>query len=406
VRIRAGREDEIPWSEPEDRSTAEGQLAPSDEDQMHPAEVRLGEGDGPGRAELELPVPGILEAKLAKHGTEQVHVRPFTGGETPDENIETSAHGTVRPTAATPWPDSTREDGRMSQTRTSLVTGGTGGIGYAVALGLARAGDRVLFVGRDAARGMEVLKELQRSSPGKDHAFLRADLSLMREAHRVAGEALRRAPRLDAVVCCAGVLSFVPEWTDEGLERTLALNYLGRFLLARRTLPALQRSPSGRLVLVANAGKYRDTLDLGELEHRPRRQGLQVSGRTQVANDLLALELARRLSGTPVEVTCVFPGVTRTDVFRNARGTPWWGSLLAPLLTRLGQSPERAARTPLHLASSPQAVGKGGRFYGPDLRERPIPRWLRPERAEALWSVTEKLLGPWLDEWTRAVGSG
>jgi NAD(P)-dependent dehydrogenase (short-subunit alcohol dehydrogenase family) len=294
----------------------------------------------------------------------------------------------------------------MSPTRTSLVTGGTGGIGYAVALGLARAGDRVLFVGRDAARGAEVLKELQRSGRGEDHAFLQADLSLMREGRRVAGEALRRAPRLDAVVCCAGVLSFVPEWTDEGLERTLALNYLGRFLLARSTLPALQRSPSGRLVLVANAGKYRDTLDLGELQHWPRRQGLDVSGRTQVANDLLALELARRLAGSHVEVTCVFPGMTRTDVFRNARGVPWWGRLLAPVLTRLGQPPERAAWTPVHLASSPEAVGSGGRFYGPNLREQPLPAWLRAERAEALGSATETLLAPWLDERSRAVRGG
>src|SRR5262245_26912788 len=163
---------------------------------------------------------------------------------TPDEEIETAAHGTDHLTAATPEPEPGTEDGLASETRTSLVTGGTGGIGRAVGLGLARAGDTVLFVGRDAARGREVLEELRRIAPGKDHAFFQADLSLMRDIGPVAAEALRRAPHLDAVVCCAGVLSFASEWTDEGLERTLALNYLGRFLLARRTLPALQRSSS------------------------------------------------------------------------------------------------------------------------------------------------------------------
>jgi NAD(P)-dependent dehydrogenase (short-subunit alcohol dehydrogenase family) len=139
----------------------------------------------------------------------------------------------------------------MSQMRTALVTGGTGGIGRAVAMALAREGDRVLLVGRDAVRGAEVLEELRRLAPGADHAFLRADLSLMRETARVTDEALRRAPGLDAVVCCAGVLSFVPEWTDEQLERTLALNYLGRFLL----VAARASGPPGLTLRAAGPGR-------------------------------------------------------------------------------------------------------------------------------------------------------
>ena len=295
----------------------------------------------------------------------------------------------------------------MSERRTALVTGGTGGIGRAVAVALAHRGDRVLFVGRDAARGAEVLAQLQRAAPDADHGFIRADLSLMRESVRVALEVLRHAPRLDAVVCCAGVLSFVPEWTDEGLERTLALNYLGRFLLARLTLPSLRQSASGRLVLVANAGKYRDTLDLEDLEHRRGPAGLEVSARSQVANDLLTIDLARQLGGSAPEVTCVFPGVTRTDVFRNARGAPRLARLVAPVLTAvLGRSPESAARTPVHLAASPQAIGIGGRFFGPDLEERRVPDWIRPDRALALRNATERLLASWLEPAHRPAASG
>ena len=104
-----------------------------------------------------------------------------------------------------------------------MVTGGTGGIGRAVALGLARGGDRVLFVGRSADRGARVLDELRRARPGADHAFLRADLSLLSDTARAADEVARRTDRLDAAVFCAGVLSTVPEWTEEGLERNFAL---------------------------------------------------------------------------------------------------------------------------------------------------------------------------------------
>lgn len=140
-----------------------------------------------------------------------------------------------------------------STPRFSLVTGGTDGIGRAVALQLAAGGDRVLFVGRDAERGAEVLSALRAARPGVQHVFLQADLSLLSEAARVADEVEHLTDRLDAAIFCAGVLALRPEWTREGLERTFVLNYLSRYLLATRLVPALTLAPAGRLVLVANA---------------------------------------------------------------------------------------------------------------------------------------------------------
>src|SRR5918997_6554518 len=282
--------------------------------------------------------------------------------------------------------------------RAALVTGGTDGIGRAVALGLARGGDRVLFVGRNTERGARVLAELREARPGPGHTFLPADLSLLSETARVADEVARLTDRLDAAVFCAGILSTVPEWTAEGLERNFVLNYLSRFLLARRLLPSLSKAPSGRLVLVANAGKYADSLDFDDLQHRHGKPGFRVAGRTQFANDLLATELASRLRDTRVEVTCVYPGVTDTAVFRNARGLPPVVRALAPVITRLmASSPEEAAQTPVFLAQDTRATGTGGRFYGPKLKERAIPaRARRPERRSELWETSEDLVRPYL----------
>jgi NAD(P)-dependent dehydrogenase (short-subunit alcohol dehydrogenase family) len=152
---------------------------------------------------------------------------------------------------------------------------------------------------------------------------------------------------LDAVVCCAGVLATVPEYTRECLERTLVVNYLSRYLLVRGTDHLLRGSPSGRVVLVANAGKYRDTLDLDDLQHRRHRPRLRVAGRTQFANDLFAVELAERWRDAGIQVACVYPGVVRTDVFGNARGVGATVRTLGRTVSRLvGSTPERAAFTP------------------------------------------------------------
>ena len=247
----------------------------------------------------------------------------------------------------------------------ALVTGGTNGIGAAVALEVARRDWRVLITGRDTDRGAAMVNALRAAGPGGGHGFIPADLALMAATAELGQKVLGMTPRLDAVVLCAGVLATRPEWTPEGLERCLAVNYLSRHLLLRLLQPRLLASPSGRVVLVANAGKYPDTLDLDDLQHRRGRAGLRVSGRTQFANDVLAVELAHRLQGTRVEVTCVYPGLVATDIFRNAQGPSARLRQLATTVQRgCWASSGRGSRHPGHPGHRPRP----GRCLRPVLR--------------------------------------
>jgi len=248
---------------------------------------------------------------------------------------------------------------------TILVTGGKG-IGGAVAAAL-RAGSRaVTTIGRTGD--------------------IRADLSLLSETAR----ATERVPaQVDAIVCCAGVLSTVAERTGEGMERALALNYLSRYVLIRNLLPRLV--PGGRIVLVANAGKYPDTLDIADLNLRGGGRGLWVSGRTQFANDLLAVALAAR---TPATVSCVYPGLVATRALRDARGVPGVLRAAAADVHRvLARSPAAAAETPARLAVDAELPGG---FYGPGCRPLRIPGRVSAARAAELWAATEELTRPWL----------
>lgn len=236
-----------------------------------------------------------------------------------------------------------------------MVTGSTG-IGGAVAAAL---GERAVTIGRGGQ--------------------IRADLSLLGETARAAGEVVARGRPLDAIVCCAGVFALRAARTAEGLERAYVLNYLSRFLLVRRLLPVLR--PDGRVVLVANAGKYRDTP--GE-----PRWGLRVSGRTQFANDLFAVELAERRP--ELAVSCVFPGLVSTRVFRDAYGVP--GPLrrvMDALQRRVGADPAEAAATPVELATG---VRRASGFYGPACAPIPVPRRVRDGRRRALWARSEELV--------------
>jgi retinol dehydrogenase 14 len=87
--------------------------------------------------------------------------------------------------------------------RTVLVTGGTGGIGRATALGLATMGAHVAITGRDRGRTEDAARGIRAVGGGRVDTFV-ADLSSQSEVRRLAGEVLQSLARVDVLVNNAG----------------------------------------------------------------------------------------------------------------------------------------------------------------------------------------------------------
>lgn len=137
---------------------------------------------------------------------------------------------------------------------TALVTGGTDGIGKAIARGLATMGAEVFIVGSDPDKGRRAERELRAAAGHHRVYFLQADLSLMRETDRLADEVVERVPRLNRLVLCAGVVRGQRMETKEGVESNFAVNYLSRFVLTGRVLKLLEaggtRGRAARIVVI------------------------------------------------------------------------------------------------------------------------------------------------------------
>jgi retinol dehydrogenase 14 len=89
--------------------------------------------------------------------------------------------------------------------RAVLVTGATGGIGKATALGLAAMGARLAITGRDCGRVEAAAREIRAAGGGQVDGFV-ADLSVQAEVRRLAAEVLDRLARLDVLVNNVGGL--------------------------------------------------------------------------------------------------------------------------------------------------------------------------------------------------------
>src|ERR1035438_10346204 len=153
--------------------------------------------------------------------------------------------------------------------KTVLVTGGTGGIGRATAIGLASMGARVGLTGRDIARTRAAAAEVATASGNPAVDPFPADMSSQAEVRRLAGEVLAAYPRLDVLVNSVGGFWPPRRLTDDGLERTFAVNHLAPFLLTGR----LTASAPARIVTVSSGAQTTGKIDFGDLQGERRYSG-------------------------------------------------------------------------------------------------------------------------------------
>lgn len=277
-----------------------------------------------------------------------------------------------------------------------LVTGGTGGIGKATAVGLAAMGARVGIVGRDISRTRAAAADIVTASGNPAVDGFPADLSSQAEVRRLAGEVLAACPRLDVLVNNVGGFWATRRLTADGLEHTFAVNHLAPFLLTDLLLDRLKASAPARIVTVSSGAHARGSINFDDLQGERRYSAQQAYSQSKLANVMFTYELARRLDGTGVTATVLHPGVVRTR-FAAEDPSPTWRVFL-PLMRLFLKSPEKGAATPIYLASSPEVEGVTGTYFADRKPKSSSPSSYDTTAAARLWQIS-------LDLVTRTAGA-
>lgn len=280
---------------------------------------------------------------------------------------------------------------------TALVTGGTDGIGKAIAVGLAHTGRCVVIVGRDADKGACVESEIRASTLNPHIYFVQADLSLVKEADRLADEVIRGCTTLSCLVHSAGIVRGRRELTAEGIESNFAVNYVSRFALSQRLLPLLTASgrPSHRSrILVISGAAQHGTFDFDDVNMASRFSTVRAILQCCRANDAFTVELADRLASageTRVTVNCLKVGVVKTNIRRQF---PAWMKLVVPLIMDplFARSAQEVAADALRLLLGPEFETVTGGLFRliQTFKAIPVPPAIKDaQMRRRLWQLSE-----------------
>lgn len=238
--------------------------------------------------------------------------------------------------------------------RTALVTGGSSGIGRAIAEALAGAGAHVVIAARTAAglerAAAEITAREDVGAAGGRASWLQADLTTRAGAHALADAVLEQETAVDIVVNSAGVNIRPPlgELTDPEWDTTMAVNLEAPLVLGQRLSPGMIERGYGRLIHISSQQAHRPFASSG------------AYGVSKAAVEGLARSQAEAWSSFGVTANSLIPGFVQTPLNTRLSSDP---AVVAALASRtlVGRNglPEDFAGAAVFLASPAAAYVTG-----------------------------------------------
>lgn len=279
--------------------------------------------------------------------------------------------------------------------KTVIVTGANCGLGFQIALELARKEATVVLACRNMEKALRAMEQINREVPKAKLDAIQLDLIDANSIRSFAEQFKQRYPKLDILINNAGVVNLETlQHTAEGQEMHMATNHFGHFMLTALLADILMNTEKARVVTVTSAMYRYGTLDFDDFkwEKRPYHRMKAYSDSKQ-ANLLFSYQLQKYFDGKGVDTLSLaaHPGLTATVRQQNSGVGGFVGKWIASPI-------EKGARSPLLCATA--SFVKGGEFYAPRFQARGKPALqklkddiLNDESAQKLWHHSEQITG-------------
>ncbi len=201
-----------------------------------------------------------------------------------------------------------------------LITGANSGIGKATAKELAARGAYIVMLCRNEDKAKAARDEIINSTGNTAVEILLADLSIQYDIQEAAARFLEKFDSLDLLINNAGMIASKRTLTVDGIEKTLAVNHLGAFLLTNLLLDALKTAPAARVINVSSEIHRRAAhyFGLDNLQLHHGFSPMKAYGLSKLCNIMFTHELAKRTADSSITTNALHPGMVRSDLTSEA----------------------------------------------------------------------------------------
>lgn len=276
----------------------------------------------------------------------------------------------------------------------AIITGADGGMGMEITRALASSGHSIIMACRNPRLAEDKRQQLIRETGNASIEIMPIDLASLSSVSSFADTLLQRGVPISLLMNNAGTMETRRTLTEDGLERTVSVNYVGPYLLTRKLLPLMSRG--SRIVNMVSC-----TYAIGKL-HFPDfflhgRKGafwrIPIYSNTKLALTLFTLALAEKLKEKGIVVNAADPGIVSTGIITMDM---WFDPLTDIFFRPFIRTPRKGAATAISLLLDEVAGRRTGTLNASCRPKKLSDKYTRHPQMQELWDKTEQLLTKWL----------
>ena len=238
----------------------------------------------------------------------------------------------------------------------AVITGASAGIGLETAKGLAKKNFDLILVSRSLKKLNFIKRDLESQYSINCDVFS-YDLSLIKSNINFYEEVINKFDKIDVLINNAGAIFMDKTFTDEGLEKTFALNHMSYFVLSNLFIEFFN---SIKVINVSSEAHRGIKLNLDDLQNSINYFGWHAYKRSKLANIYLTYELAKKHEDKDITVNCLHPGLVNSD-FANNNSLRY--KVMSSLIKCFGISTREGALTSIYLASEENVENISGLYF-------------------------------------------
>lgn len=276
----------------------------------------------------------------------------------------------------------------------AIITGADGGMGMEITRAVASAGYKIIMACRDPQVAEIKRQSLIQETGNTAIEILSIDLSSLSSVASFANELLRRGERITLLMNNAGTMETARRITEDGLERTVSVNYVGPFLLTRKLLPLM--GEGSRVVNMVSCTYAIGKLTFPDFFLRGKKGAfwrIPIYSNTKLALTLFTIALAEKVKEKGITVNAADPGIVSTKIITMHM---WFDPLTDIFFRPFIRTPRQGAATAISLLLDEEAGQRTGTLNVSCHPKTLTEKYTHHIQMKELWNKTEEIVAKWL----------